>query len=229
MAPSPYAIRTCSLEEKLQSMKVLFDDENPSVANGDLSSISELLYMVQQEICPRDNAMFKSVASFIRDIAAFCPNVCHILLIHLPLLPDPIPFIEIIPAVFCVTSPSLLAEVTKQLKSLCRSNHRLLLPVIATLTELPLPSELLFDLNEFIESAIDVVDEGDLPLLCRTLFKSLTSTRGEQAVLLLRSEVCFCTHKIPVLLIYGVPYCHIIRLLLNAYSRFPYRYTFHTY
>ena len=80
---------------------------------------------------------------------------------------------DVMASMFCVASPSLVTEAVKQLKLLPERDSTLLLPVIAVMADLPLSPDLLSELYELAEGAIDRVEESELPALFRTLLKSL--------------------------------------------------------
>jgi hypothetical protein len=177
------------LQECLERVQVLFYDESTnSESQPSLKYLNDLLLMLSRQ---RDvsSSVIKSIASFVRDLATFHPNACHLLLIYLPDLPDPRPFIDIMASMFSVAPPSLVAEAAAQLKLLPEQDSRLLLPVIGAMADLPLSATLLLELHQLAEDAIDRVDEADLPALFRTLLKSLCPFRAEKALLKLRHEV----------------------------------------
>ena len=178
-----------SLENCLERVQVLFyDDSTNSESFLNLDYLDELLFKLRR-YSGRQNAVVKSIATFVRDVATCHPNACHLLLIHLPYLPDPIPFVDIMASMFCVASPALVAEAVMQLKLLPERDKSLLLPVISTIADLPLPAILLSELYQLAEGAIDILDETELPALFRTLLKSLCPQRARRALLKLRNEV----------------------------------------
>jgi hypothetical protein len=72
-----------------------------------------------------------------------------LLLVHLASLPEPLPFVEIVPALFSVAAtPALMEDVVSQLKMLLETDHRLLLPIIGALVDVPLPQHLAPQLAE---------------------------------------------------------------------------------
>lgn len=179
-----------SPEECLVRIQSLFNDENTNTESlFDLQYLDQLLAKLHLQ-SPESHLINKRVASFVRDVATFYPDaVCHLLLIHLSDLSDPIPFVSIIASLFCFAVPSLVAEAFKQLKILPERDNRLLLPVIGAMADLPLPDNLLQELCILAEDAIQVLDEIELPALFRTLLRSLCPSRAERAILKLRDEV----------------------------------------
>jgi hypothetical protein len=88
-----------------------------------------------------------------------------------------------------------MEDVVSQLKMLLETDHRLLLPIIGALVDVPLPQHLAPQLAELAENAISVVDESDLPVLFRTLIKSLGLVNPEQTALRLRREMASLSHE----------------------------------
>ena len=179
-----------SPEECLERIQSLFNDENTNTESlFDLQYLDQLLTKLHLQ-SPKSDLINKRVASLMRDVATFYPDaVCHLLLIHLPDLSDPIPFVDTVASLFCFAVPSLVAEAFKQLKLLPERDNRLLLPVIGAMADLPLPDNLLQELCIIAEDAIQVLDEIELPALFRTLLRSLCPSRAERAILKLREEV----------------------------------------
>jgi len=80
----------------------------------------------------------RAAAMLIRDLSLTHPNVSQIMLTHLASLPQPVPFIEIIPSLFSISSPAVVAETVTQLLAMLQADSRLMIPVMAAMTELPL-------------------------------------------------------------------------------------------
>jgi hypothetical protein len=178
-----------TLEECLERVQVLFYDESTnSESPMSLNYLDELLSKLHQP-SHQSTTVTRRVASFVRDVATFHPNACHLLLIHLPQLLDPIPFIEIMPSMFCIASPSLVVEAATQLKILPERDCRLLLPVLCAMADLHLTGSLLDELYSLAEEAIGTLEEAELPALFRAILKSLCPLRAERAMLRLRDEV----------------------------------------
>ena len=177
-----------TVEDVFRRIRILFDD--PGACEPSPGRIDELLTkLATSESC---DSVSQEIAIFIKDIATFHPNLGHILLVHLQDLPCPAPFIEIIPTMFCVAAPSLVSEAVTQLTQLAQRDSRFLLPVLAAITDLPLPQQPMSALAHFMEDAVDVVDETDLPALFRVILKCFgngLSLRPERAIMKLRSQV----------------------------------------
>ena len=106
-----------------------------------LQATTEALHEEVTSICSNtNNTLSCRIASFVRNVAMTHLNARHVLLVHLTQIVDPLPFIEILPSLFSVaTTPQLIEDLISQLKTLLESNHTLLLPIIGTLVELPIP------------------------------------------------------------------------------------------
>ena len=53
-----------------------------------------------------DNTL--QVAMLVRDLSSRHPNIAQVLLTHLPSLPSPLPFIDIVPTLFAAASPEVV-------------------------------------------------------------------------------------------------------------------------
>ena len=179
-----------TLEKCLERVQVLFYDEiTNSESLMNLNYLDELLSKLH-EPSHQSNTVTRRVASFVRDVATFHPNACHLLLIHLPYLLDPVPFIEIMPPMFCIASPSLIIEAVAQLKVLPERDSRLLLPVLCAMADLHLKGNLLEEFYSLAEEAIGTLEEAELPALFRAILKSVCPLRAGRTILKLRDEVC---------------------------------------
>jgi hypothetical protein len=174
-----------TLSKLLNRTRLFFyDDSSPVNRDACLADFFTKLKCGPNET----SSVLKDAASFIRDVAAFHPSVSHLLLINLPQLPDPVPFLDILPSIFSTESPLLIDEAFWQLKALLDCDSRLLVPIINVMVDLPLPSGLLAELSNITEGAITIVDESDLPALFRTLLKSAAALRMHKSILCFRDE-----------------------------------------
>jgi len=135
-------------------------------------------------------SLSKSIAVFVRNVGMQHLSVRNVLLVHLLRLPDPLPFIEVVPSLFSVAvAPPVVQEVAARLQLLLQQDPTLLLPVIGALVELPLPRKLAPQLARLAEVAMAMADEVDLPMLVRTLLKSLALLPEKRVVQSIRREV----------------------------------------
>jgi hypothetical protein len=151
----------------LLSNKHLSPDHVECLVNSLLTSVS-----VRGE--ESDVNDVKQVADLVLEIGilqayAVGPAVLH----QLSSLPQPVPFVEIIPALYGMSSPLQLQEVFEQLQSLLSTDNQYILPVINSLVDLPLSAELKTKLVFLTEEVISIVDETDIPFLFRTLLNNL--------------------------------------------------------
>ena len=135
-----------SIDKCFERVKTLFFNENTlgNARSSNLDYLDELLALLHEPNRPID--VVKRIALFVRDVAMNHPHACDLLLIHLPDLSDPTPFIDTLASMFISTSPALVADAFKQLRKLPERDSRLLLPVIGTMADLPLPADLLLEL-----------------------------------------------------------------------------------
>lgn len=138
-----------------------------------------------------DSSSLSSVASLLREMSASNHSICRIVLSYIDRFPDPIPFIGIMPAVCPVANSSFIDDILQQFKKLVLSDARLYIPVIGALIDLPLTKQQSSELVLLAEMAMTVVDEADIAVLFRTLFKSIDATMMKSLAVKLRYEVCF--------------------------------------
>jgi hypothetical protein len=131
----------------------------------------------------------RTIANFVRNIGVQHLNVRQVLLEHLARLPDPLPFIEVLPALFSVAvAPGVVEQVSQVLQSMLDQDAKLLLPVIGALVDLPLPISVAPQLARLAQTALSVAHDADLPALVRTLLKSLTILPEKHIVHSIRRE-----------------------------------------
>ena len=165
------------------------EDDSADHNVGTAGIIDELFNSIK--IYDDDNvSIFSAIVKYILDLSLINPNICYVVVSHIASLPKPIPFIEMCPAMFCMTNVSLITDLVEQLMILYESDNRNILPVIGAMVELSLPNNLIPKLAYLVENAILIVEENDIPTLFRTILKSLTSSSsGEKTVLKLKK--CF--------------------------------------
>ena len=136
-----------------------------------------------------EESAIQQVAYFLRDISSTHPNVAHVVLTYLPTLPHPIPFVEIIPTLFAVSTPESIVDVVSQLSLMVADDKEVLIPVMAALAELPLPPSCVASLVAMAEEAVTVVDDDELPLLFKILIKSMDHVNTTSLCARLRCEI----------------------------------------
>lgn len=161
----------------IRSGKHLFPEDIELLVNSLLTSVS---MMTETETNDDDNCNtntttfkeVKKVADFVLEISNTmqASTVGSVLLSYLDILPQPIPFLEIVPSLFGMASPHQLQEVFNTLKSI---DNQFIGPVINAVVDLPLTPEMKIELVSLTETAIHSVDEKDIPFLFRTLLNNL--------------------------------------------------------
>lgn len=139
--------------------------------------VDSLLTAVSMQGADASTSVLKRVVDTILNIGGLhASTVGSVLLNHMSLLPQPIPFVAIFPTIFGMASPLLLQEAFEQLQSLLSVDNQFILPVINALVDLPLTASLKGKLVSLTEEAIAIVDECDIPFLFRTLLNNLENT-----------------------------------------------------
>jgi hypothetical protein len=136
--------------------------------------------------------LLKSAAQLLRDISALTPShVAQVLIVHLPSLHDPRPFLDVLPTLLMGSPPSIVEDAVKQLKVVLEDDQSLLLPVISALVNMPLSEACIADLMMLTEHALSVADESDFPFLFRTILKSshLNADKASHTLLVIRQQV----------------------------------------
>ena len=147
-------------------------------------------------------SLYREIAIFVRNTGMQHIDVRNVLIQHIMRLPDPLPFIEIVPTLFSVAVASDVVEkVAKHLQLLLQQDTKLLLPVIGALVELPLPRNEALQLTRLAEIAMTMADEADLPMLIRTLLKSLAVLPEKHMVQSIRREVCSLSEDVLALVV----------------------------
>ena len=114
MAASEVAVKFRDTQLAVQG-----NENNPEVVLLALEALLKATKDAQWEdlttVDANGQALSSSIAGFIRATATSFTNVRHVLLLHLAQIPDPLPFIEILPSLFCMsTSSKLIDEVVAQ-------------------------------------------------------------------------------------------------------------------
>jgi hypothetical protein len=188
-----------SLSEILDQSRLFFAGEgvsNTAIVNC-LNSLFDRLKCAASE----STSDVKDVASFLRDVAAYHPIVSQLLLENLPLLHDPLPFLEVMSSVLSIESPPVVEAAFQRLKDLMNDNNRFLMPAINAIVDLPLNIAQQEEFVDIAEKSIAVVEESDLPALFRTLLKSISPHKVSRAVLRFREELSSLSEESVALMI----------------------------
>lgn len=184
---------TQPLHDVLRYCRLSFEN-NVSNTTGNILSAADMLLQAVVWHSDADENILRSIASTIRDLSNSQPNVNQVLLLYLPSFPNPLPFIEIIPALFSISPPALIKDTITQLNQMLDADNRFLIPIIATIIELPLPIEVIKTVVKLSETALSLVDEEDIPILFRVLLKSLEHINNENLSKRIRCEAS----KLPI-------------------------------
>ena len=137
--------------------------------------------------------LLASISEFIKGMSQVYPNTSHIYLLHLRDLPYPVPFIEIASLMFSVATNDVINDLANQFFQLLNKDSSLLLSILNSMVNLPIRNNtnLRLKLTKLAESAIQSVDEVDLPILIQTLIKSIDNVNAKRTVYIIRKEVLF--------------------------------------
>jgi hypothetical protein len=136
-----------------------------------------------------DISLLNSISSLIKNYSTTNPNICSLLLSHITSLPNPIPFINQIPAIFSMKSAQLVSDLVNKLSELIDSDNRYMLPIVSNLVDMYLPTDSRLILSQLCENALGVVDESDIPFLCRTILRNSELSHYNRILKRMRQEV----------------------------------------
>lgn len=131
----------------------------------------------------------RSIAAYIKDVCLHNPNVIRVLIRNISSIPNPLPYIEILPAIVCVSSNELIQETIETLIAISHIDGNFLLPTLGVIADLPIPQHLLSLIVPVAESALSQVDEADMPALFRMLLGSFVNINSDYIVTRIRREV----------------------------------------
>jgi hypothetical protein len=116
-----------------------------------------------------------SITRLIQDVCSKNHQISLVFLSYLQIIQDVGPFIDIIPSIFSVSSDYQIDGAFSALVSLIECDNRNTLRVISALIDLPLLPHLQSQLSTLAIDALASVEECDVPSLCRTILKNLTT------------------------------------------------------
>jgi hypothetical protein len=157
-----------------------------------------------------------SITKLIQEICLKFPEIAPIYLSYLQILPEDMigPFIDIIPSIFSMSSDYQIEEVFSVLVSLIESDNRNALRVLSALIDLPLLPHLQVQLSSLAIDSLASVEECDVPSLCRTILKNLSTVDSLSITQEIRTQV-----------ISSCPFFSFLKLL-DFYSS-PFKYFSH--
>ena len=159
------------------------------------SIINDLLQQIVKINNVHENIMeyrelFVRIAEFIKLVSYADPIICELFIAYISKLPVPIHFINIIPAMFSMSSKDVIEILAKQLFELATSDQNLLIQILCVLTELPLSNQLANTIMKLTQNIIqDSDDDDDMPSLFRIITKLSNLASSELTIFLWRKRV----------------------------------------
>jgi hypothetical protein len=132
-----------------------------------------------------------SATKLIQDVCLRFPDLTSIYLSYLQILPEDMigPFIDIIPSIFSMSSDYQIEEAFKASVTLIESDNRNTLRVLSALIDLPLLPHLQAQLSSLAIDSLASVEESDVPSLCRTILKNLSTVDALPITQEIRTQV----------------------------------------
>ena len=131
----------------------------------------------------------RSVAQLLRQYSVIHPNICLLLLQHLPAIPHPELFLDILPSILIIASPSAVNEAFDSLLSLVIMNYSLIIPVLNVLLEFQLTPERKREIVNVTVNSLSSIVESDFPGLFKLIFANLNIYAGTEVIRKIRLEV----------------------------------------
>lgn len=145
------SLESCLIEAK---DKLQYNEDNNNNDNV-LNIIDALLSVVK--LSPQASlSLLQEIAILTRDLTNVHSNITHILLVHLSSFPVVLPFIDIVPSMFCVSNTNIIGQLMDQLETILDSDYSLLLPIIGAMVDLPLSNLQSNRLAYLAESALSI-------------------------------------------------------------------------
>lgn len=164
--------------------------------NSDRESVATIIDSLLASVCssrPEDlsDSILKDIANFLRKEAAMNPSVQNIFLKHFPNLPKPVPFITIVPYIFCSASPQIRNDVIIQLFNLADTNSMFLLPALSALIEFPLSTQAVHQLSDYVSEYADTINKEDLTTFFKVVIKANSHIEVEETITKIRRKVSY--------------------------------------
>ncbi|CAN0147235.1 unnamed protein product, partial [Scytosiphon promiscuus] len=150
-----------------------------------LSAVTALLERVRMGM--EEEAGMRTILQGIRGACAPPSAVCDQLLQLLPLVTPPTAVVEALPH-FVGEDPGEVRNVVKEYKDLLEGDRSMLVHVIGSLHELPFGADTRQEVSTMTLEALSVVDEEDVPVVVRTLFKMASERDSTALVSRVRAE-----------------------------------------
>ncbi|CAM9550164.1 unnamed protein product [Ectocarpus sp. 6 AP-2014] len=150
-----------------------------------LSAVTALLERLRMGL--EEEAGTRTILQGIRGACAPPSSICDQLLQLLPLVSPPTALVEALPQ-FVGEDPVDIANVVKEYKDLLEGDRSMLVHVIGSLYDLPLGADTRQEVSTMTLEALSVVDEEDVPVVVRTLFKTARERDSAMVVSRVRAE-----------------------------------------
>ncbi|CAM9812805.1 unnamed protein product [Ectocarpus sp. 12 AP-2014] len=150
-----------------------------------LSAVTALLERLRMGM--EEEAGTRTILQGIRGACAPPSAICDQLLQLLPLVSPPTALVEALPQ-FVGEDPVDIANVVKEYKDLLEGDRSMLVHVIGSLYDLPLGADTRQEVSTMTLEALSVVDEEDVPVVVRTLFKTARERDSAMVVSRVRAE-----------------------------------------
>ena len=159
-----------------------------STASAALPDIVEACLVLLPNHHPVDNSTLRSFAALFKRLGLLNASVVPVILHYIDSLPDPLPFINILPSLI-VPNTQVVTLAFDTLRSLLFTDVTFTLPILNVLVDLPLSSSQKSDVTITMEEALSSVEESDVPFLVRSLLKSMMSAPNTFTLRRMRYEV----------------------------------------
>lgn len=127
-------------------------------------------------------------AQFIKSICTKFPSVYIVLFHHFQMIPEPLPFVNILPSILVGLPKSAVAEAFDILLGLV-SNGQYTVSVLSVLLDLDLSLVRKQKVVQIAQEALSVTAEADFPQLFKLIFSNLNIFSGTSVIRKLREEV----------------------------------------
>ena len=173
---------------------------------------------------PSEEVKYPDMADIVSRACLRHPSICSTLFHHLLSIPNPAPFINILPSIVIVCPPHMMDDVLDTLIVLL-GNSESTVPVLAILLDMNLSLARKKTLVQLVEDIICTTCESDFPPLFKLIFSNLALFSESSLIKKLRTEVnpypFILSHhyNLYIMLFYMIFRCQVYQqiLLLSFY------------
>ena len=185
------------LSSFFEQAKVLIEDNEDKLF---IKSIINDLFQQITKIKLKDgiieySELFIHIAEYIKLVSYTDPSICEMFISYISKVPVPISFINVIPAMFSMSSKDVIDVLAKKLFEVASSDHNLLIQVLCVLIELPLSKQLSNTIMKLIQNLIQDSNDNDMPSLFRIITKSSGFSSNERTIFMLRQRVIILLYE----------------------------------